>query len=179
LDLLLVYADLSLPEQTLALIDELLGWFNQANFLLVNDLQFFMTACRWFAEHPLDDNLDRVEDCLRQLERGFRQLNSPLAEAYWLEGRAYSAVYYGQPARAVQDLQRAASLWEQVNQPYDQLRALAALPGVLHLIDDASGAQAACQQARLILQALADQIDDPQLKHSFLNSPLARQTLSS
>lgn len=178
-NLMLVYTDLSLPEQTLALIDELLEWFKQTTFFVVDELLFFMTACRWFAAHPGIDYLDRVEDCLSHLEHGYRQLNSPLAEAYWLEGRAYSAVYYGQPASAVQDLQRAASLWEQVNQPYDQLRALAALHGVLHLIDDASRAQAACQQARLILQALADQIDDPQLKQSFFNSPLARQTLSS
>ena len=176
-DLLLVYADLSLPEQTLALIDELLGWFNQANFLVVDDLQFFMEACRWFSANPIDTMDSYVEACLGLLERGHRQLRSPLAEAYWLEGRAYAAVYHGQPGEAVQDFQHSASLWEQVSQPYDQLRALCALHNALHMIEDASGAQSACQQACLILHALADQIDDPHLMQSFVNSPLARQTL--
>jgi DNA-binding SARP family transcriptional activator/predicted ATPase len=175
--LLLVYADLSLPEQTLALIDELLGWFNQTAFLEADELLFFMAACRWFSSLPAYDDLGRVGDCLRHLERGYRQLCSPLAEAYWLEGRAYAAVYRGQPGAAVQDFHHAARLWEQVSQPYDQLRALSALQGVLHMVDDASGAQAACRQACSILHTLADQIDDTHLKQTFLNSPLARQTL--
>jgi tetratricopeptide (TPR) repeat protein len=175
--LLLVYADLSLPEQTLVLIDELLGWFNQTTFLVVDELLFFMAACRWFSSHCAYGGLDRVGDCLGHLERGYRQLRSPLAEAYWLEGRAYAAICQGRPDTTVQDFQRAASLWEQIGQPYDQLRALSALQGVLHKIDDASGAQATSRLACYILHALADQIDDTHLKQSFLNSPLARQTL--
>jgi tetratricopeptide (TPR) repeat protein len=132
-------------------------------------------VCQWLASRPGDCALDDAHACLGRLEHADEQLRSPETAACVSEARGRVALAEGDHDRAVQQFRQAVAQWEEMGRPYDQARALGGLGHALVGVDDPTLARAAFDQALEICDVLAAQMEDAELKRSFLNSGLVRE----
>jgi tetratricopeptide (TPR) repeat protein len=130
-------------------------------------------ACHWYAGRPGMEA--EAHACLGRLERADRQLRTPETQAARAEGWASVTAAQGHLLDAANASQSAATTWGTLGRPYDQARALSAVGRTLAETGDSSAAYAALEQALRILDSLAAQLDDPELKHGFLYSALVRE----
>ena len=108
------------------------------------------------------------------LEQADAQIRSPETAAALSETRGALALGEGILGPAAESFRRAADGWEALGRPYDQARALGELGRSLALAGAAADARAALAQAQGLAEALAAQLDDPDMKAAFLNSPLVQ-----
>jgi Flp pilus assembly protein TadD len=108
------------------------------------------------------------------LERAHQQFGTLETLASRAEGLGSIAWVQRQLAEAADQFREAARYWEQLARPYDYARALGNLGSVLAEVGSADLARSAYGQALTIFDSLADQLDNPALKASFLASPLVR-----
>jgi hypothetical protein len=65
-------------------------------------------------------------------------------------------------------------LWQTLGRPYDQIRALNGLGQALRQVENSREAQATFAEAHRLIMSLVAQLEDAELKTSFLNSPLVQ-----
>jgi tetratricopeptide (TPR) repeat protein len=135
-----------------------------------------LIICRWYATRP--GALDAAQGCVVRLERSYSQNRSPEAEAALAEGRGIVALAAGHLPEAGAQFQQAATCWQAIGCPYDQARALAGLGRARLTLGDAA-ARTAFNGALALFDTLAAELDDGDLKRSFLASPLVRETRRS
>ncbi|MEE8121724.1 MAG: tetratricopeptide repeat protein, partial [Anaerolineales bacterium] len=83
------------------------------------------------------------------------------------------------PDQASAHFREAVEIWEEIERPYDQTRALNGLGRALMLAGDLKEADKAYEQAMGIVETLADQLTDPELRETFLSSQLVLQIKNS
>jgi tetratricopeptide (TPR) repeat protein len=131
--------------------------------------------CRWLAGRPTPGSLDDARTILLKLERAAAQLRSRETEAALCEARGAFALRQGATDQAIEPLRRAADIWQALERPYDQTRALADLARALSEAGAASEARAAVEQALGLVEALAGQLEVTEMKAAFLTSPLVQE----
>ncbi len=159
-------------------MQEILDWFDRTSHVEhIEPLStiFLLFACQWLAACASPEGLDGAHACLRRLELSDAQLNNPVKVAILSEGRGSLALAEGDYDQAVEGFRQAVTGWEAMGRPYDQARALRGLAQALAQTGDVDGARAAFDQALGIIETLAAQLEDADLKTSFLNSPLVQQ----
>jgi tetratricopeptide (TPR) repeat protein len=85
------------------------------------------------------------------------------------------ALAEGDHQAAVGLFRHAVARWDEIGRPYDQARALSGLGRALDGLEDPKAAGAAFGQALDLYDSLAAQLEDVELKQSFLNSQPVRQ----
>jgi adenylate cyclase len=168
-------ASLGLETETTALVQEFLELIDRTPDAHPDNTLSLLFACQWLATHPVSGGPSAARACLGRLERAHAQIGSPETEAAYYEGQGIIALAEDNPTQAVEPFRSAASRWQALNRPYDQLRALRGLGYTLEQLSDLRQAQTVFDQAHHLVEALAAQLDDPKLKTSFLNSPLVQE----
>ncbi|MCB0155859.1 MAG: hypothetical protein KDF65_13760, partial [Anaerolineae bacterium] len=99
----------------------------------------------------------------------------PLSRAIWLEAEACAALANQEAGVAEPYLREAVAGWRSMQRPYDQLRALAYLGQALRQRGRVAQARATWGQALEIVDSLASQLEDSDLKAAFLKSPFLQE----
>jgi hypothetical protein len=111
---------------------------------------------------------------LQQIERTNPQSHRRSTVAGLCEAQGV-ALLPNTPHKAIEPLYQAVSLWQTLGRPYDQIRALSVLGQALSRTENSQEAQATFAEAHRLIESLAAQLEDADLKTSFLNSPLVYQ----
>ncbi len=172
------YDALGLRTDTADCLQEILGWFARTSH--VEHLEpmctvYLLFACRWLAGAEAAEGLDNARVCLRLTALSDVQMNNPVKAAILNEGRASLALAEGSAQQAIEGFRQAVTGWQTVGRPYDQLRALKGLGQALAQRNDSDGTRAALDQALGITETLSAQLEEPDLRTSFLNSTLVRE----
>ena len=134
-----------------------------------------LVICQWFCSYSNPEKLNAAFFCLQRLELAHKQLGTLETETYFNEGRGSIALAEGNNAEAVEPFQHATACWANLKRPYDQARALKYLGQTLAQASNVTDARDAFNQANGIIEMLAAQLDEAELKTSFLNSPLVKE----
>jgi tetratricopeptide (TPR) repeat protein len=136
-------------------------------------------ACYWTLMHRKRVTLKNGEACISRINEAYQQLDLPMTKAALAETRGCLALAKDHPEQASEHFHEAVKIWEQIERPYDQLRAFAGLGEALVRTDDKERAAQVFDQAMGIVAMLADQLDDQTLRESFLSSQLVQQIKTS
>lgn len=124
-------------------------------------------------------SLSRIEEARYPAQN--RQLAACLAEA-----RAAEAGIREEWEEAAAHYQTAAENWRSLNRPYDLLRSLTELRKAVSMAQSSSSFHGDIdllaetqEQSVVLVEQLANQLDEPEARRSFLNSALVKQTLQS
>jgi len=120
-----------------------------------------------------------MQACVSRIDEAYQQLNLPKTKAALAEAQGCLALAKDLPDQASTHFHEAVKIWEEIERPYDQARALNGLGRALMLAPDLKGASEAYEQALGIVESLADQLEDQELRESFLSSQLVRQIMTS
>jgi tetratricopeptide (TPR) repeat protein len=162
------------PEAAAAAASEIAEWTDQARYLYPNIAMALLFICRApFALAHLE-MAGHARSAWRQLQRLDRQYNTQITSACRLEGEGWLALAEPELSRAVAAFEEAVALWRELGQPYDTIRALSGWGEALTRQGHRNKATAALEQAMSLIDDLASQLEDPDLKRSFLDSALVR-----
>jgi DNA-binding SARP family transcriptional activator len=164
------YAALGMESEAAAVVQEIIGWTGRFSYVHNLEAIPLLYACQWSVTRAGGEGLGDAHIFLQRLERAHEQWDSPETDACLSEGRSSVALAEGDHQEAVGFLQHAVARWEEIGRPYDQARALSGLGRALVDIDDPRAAGVAFDQALDLYDALSAQLEDPDLKQSFLNS---------
>jgi predicted ATPase/DNA-binding XRE family transcriptional regulator len=169
-------AALGREEETAALIQELLALLKRAPSNHGNSIAPLLSAFRWSAQTlAKPESLEAARDCLEHLKRIEAQLHSQESSAALAEARGIDALWNKNRAIAVEQFQQATIYWGNLSRPYDQARVLNDLGQTLLQTGDRRQAQSAFDQAHDIIETLAGQLEDTELRASFLNSGMVQE----
>jgi len=133
-------------------------------------------ACRWLPHQQANpESLEAAGACLRHLEQLEAQFHTQESAAALAEARGLEALRNHKAAVAIEQFRQAAAHWDSLNRPYDQARALNDLGQALRQTEATRQAQAAFNQALGIIETLAGQLEDTELKSSFPNSLVVQE----
>lgn len=166
------YAALELETKTKETIQQLLDLIDSNPYLDFGCTAFLLFACQWYATQP--DMLEAARACLPRLERAHQQFGTLETLAARAEGLGSIARAEQRLAEAADQFRKAADHWERLARPYDRARALGNLGSALADVGSVDLARSAYSQALTIFDSFANELDDPELKASFLASPLVR-----
>jgi tetratricopeptide (TPR) repeat protein len=138
-----------------------------------------MHACYWTLVHRKRVALENGEACVSRIDEACQQLDLPMSKAALAEAQGCLALAKKSPDQASAHFREAVETWEEIERPYDRARALNGLGRALMLADDLKEASKAYEQAIGIVETLADQLTDPELRETFLSSQLVRQIVTS
>jgi tetratricopeptide (TPR) repeat protein len=166
------YAALGREADAAGVLQELLTWVGRFPYVVFDCVLPLLVACWWFATQA--DSLDRdaLGDCVTHLQRAAEHIGTVEAQAALAEGVGMALLAEGRPTQAAEQLQVAVVGWESLDRPYDQARALGALGITLQRAGQVSAARTAFDSALACYDSLATQLADPELKATFLSSPL-------
>ncbi len=138
-----------------------------------------LNACYWTLMHRKRVALERGEVCVSHINKAYQQLDLPKTKAALAEARGCLALAKDLPDQASVHFHEAVEIWEEIERPYDQLRAFAGRGEALMRTDDMERAAQVLDHAMGIVTMLADQLVDQGLSESFLASHLVRQIKTS
>ena len=136
-------------------------------------------GCYWTLMHRKRVALKNGEACVSRISESYQQLDLPMTKAALAEARGYLALAKDLPDQASAHFREAVEIWKDIERPYDQARALNGLGRALMLAGDLKEADKAYEQAMGIVETLADQLTDPELRETFLSSQLVLQIKNS
>lgn len=169
-------AALGREAETAAIIQEFLALLKRTPSGHIYSIPPLLFACHWLAQQRANpEALEVARDCLHHLERIEAQFRTQESSAALAEARSIEALRNDKATVAVEQFQRAAAHWGNLSHPYDQTRALSYLGQTLLQTDDTRQAQVAFIQALGIIETLAGQLEDTELKSSFLNLSLVKE----
>jgi DNA-binding SARP family transcriptional activator len=169
------YAALGLDAEAAALVQEMVGWIETLPYVHHRSTISLLYVCQWSAARVGDEGLGDAHIFLRRLERAHEQWVSPETDACLREGRGSVALAEGDHQEAVGRFRHAVARWKEMGRPYDQARALSGLGRALDGLEDPEAAGAAFDQALDLYDDLAAQLEDVELKQSFLSSQPVRE----
>ncbi len=132
----------------------------------------------WFLHSEYPDAEDRAQAMIRKLDQAHEQIKSDLILAAAQEAKGELCLHVNAPLSAEEKLQQAADLWHKITRPLDQARCLHTLSLALERQGKTADAGRAVEAAAQLIAGLADELDDPELRASFLNTPFARRILA-
>jgi tRNA A-37 threonylcarbamoyl transferase component Bud32/tetratricopeptide (TPR) repeat protein len=143
----------------------------------VSSIMPLLFGCGWFAAQANngDESLDDAKTNLHLLERLFNQTKSSVAEVALQEARGILALAEGNHEEAIRHYRAAAGGWQKLARQYDQARALHGLAQALMHANDTVQAGVAVAQGLEIIETLAGELDEADIKAAFLNSALVQQ----
>jgi tetratricopeptide (TPR) repeat protein len=168
------YAILGLDAETRQALEEFFDMFDQSANAELTSTNHLLFACQWLATRLDREALDQAQACLRRLERVDAQTRSPESAVCLSEARGSVALAMSDLHRAVEQLQEAAGRWDAAGRPYDHARALNHLGQALVQGGNVAAARATFEQALAIVDRLAAQLSEEELKASFLSSVLVQ-----
>ncbi|HLF28681.1 MAG TPA: protein kinase [Anaerolineae bacterium] len=168
------YAALGLQTETAQALNKYLDRIDRNPYLEWQCGAAILFACQWFAAQTTPDALDAARACLPRLERADRQWRILKTDTMLAQGHGVVAHAEGNPVEAAEYYRRAAQGWAKLNRPFDQARALGSLGQARAAAGQSSPAREAFDQALGVYDALAAQIEDVELKASFLRSQPVR-----
>jgi tetratricopeptide (TPR) repeat protein len=169
------YAELGMESEAAAIVQEIVSWIDRSSHVHHRNTMPLLFACQWSIARASDEGFSDAFSFLRRLERAHEQESSPETDACLSEGRGNVALAEGDHQEAVRLLRQAVARWEDMGRPYDRARALSDLGRALCGFGDPEAAGAALNQALDLYNALAAQLEDLDLKQSFLNSQPVRK----
>ncbi len=132
-------------------------------------------VCYWTLMHRKRVVLKDGKACVSRISEAFQQLDLPKTKAALAEARGCLALAKKDPNQASDHFLEAGKIWEEIERPYNMVRALNGVGSALMLAGDHNGASEAFEQAMRIVESLADQLVDQELRESFLSSQLVQQ----
>jgi tetratricopeptide (TPR) repeat protein len=160
-------------------VEMLIRHIGSTPFYDSNSVMPLLSACYWTLIHRKNVALKNGEACVSRIKEACQQLDLPVTKGALSEARGCLAFAKERPDQASEHFREAVKIWELVERPYDQARALNGLGRALIPADDLKGASKAYEQAMGIVESLADQLEDQELRESFLSSQLVEQILTS
>lgn len=174
-ELLRTYAVLNRDQDAAEMVRLLLGLIDRTPYLAHDSVMSLLNACYWVGTIAAARHGDLAPMFLTQLERAYRQLHNPEAEAACAEGQAVVQVMGGHLDLALEGLKGATRIWEESGRPYDQARALVATASVLEKEGDRDAARRPAARAHALLVGLAGQLEGTENHADFLNALLFRE----
>jgi adenylate cyclase len=154
-----------------ALVEEILTLLKRTQFNHANTIPSILFAFRWTVQNRNKASpSETASNLLHYLEQIDAQLHSHESQASLAEARGIEAMWKGQPAVAVAHFQQAVAEWGKLNRPYDEARTHNLLGRVLLLTGEAHLANSAIASAQRLIETLAAQLEDDDLRQSFLNA---------
>ena len=132
-------------------------------------------SCQWYAASEDPSKLKKCRESITRLGSLRDQFPYGEATAALEEARGYLSRASGDHHHAVEHFQAACEGWGSLGRPYDQARALGYLGHALAASAQLDKATEAYNEGLAVIGSLADQLEDPELKESFLNSQLVRE----
>jgi tetratricopeptide (TPR) repeat protein len=159
------------PEEAIEIVRELVATIKRGGYESRFSTLPLLKACYLFIGHTHPGPINEVMAALLQIEHTNPQSHSKATVAALREGQGV-ALLRNAPHQAVEPLRQAASLWQTLGRPYDRIRALNSLGQALSQTENSREAQAAFAEAHRLIKLLVAQLEDAELKASFLNSRL-------
>lgn len=160
------------PKAAAAAASEIVEWTDQARYLFPNVAMALLFICRAPFVYGYLEMAGQGRSALHQLQRLDRQYNTRITTACRLEGEGWLTLAEAEFSRAVAAFEETVALWRELGQPYDTMRALSGWSKALTQLGDRGKASAALEQAMTLIDNLANQLEDMDLKRSFLDSAL-------
>jgi predicted ATPase/class 3 adenylate cyclase len=154
-------------DQYIALIDDI-SFFDDAS---ISPLLF---SCRWFATQEKIASLEKCEASVERLERLHAQLPFPEALASLEEGKGTLSMATGNHSDAVMHFRNAMEIWNSLGRLYDQARALREHGRASVAVDDTLLPKVSYEKAVEIIDSLASQLAEDEIRQAFLASDLAQ-----
>ncbi len=174
-ELVRTYAALGLESKTDEYVGMLIHNIDSTPFYHSDSVMPLLFACHWTLMHRKRVALKKGEVCVSRISESYQQLDLPMSKAALAEARGCLALAKDLPDQASAHFREAVKTWDEIDRPYDQLRAFAGLGEALMRNDDKERAAQVLDQAMGIVTMLADQLMDQELREPFLASQLVRQ----
>jgi tetratricopeptide (TPR) repeat protein len=158
------------PAQVAELVQEILSLSDNAPYPQYEILPALRLACNWLAQSSEGD-----PGTLGRLEKTHAQMQNRQSLASLSEVQAVAAGIRAEWEQAVSHYEVAAENWEALQRPYDLLRTLVGLGEALIRVKDTVAPETVQIRTGSIIEQLTSELDDPELKQSFLTSPLVRE----
>lgn len=166
------YAGLGRAAEATASVTDIIEWVERVPLTHPNSIMALHYACQYAAEYGL---IDLARRGLRQLDRTLAIHALSQTAASLSEARGHVALAANDFLRATESLHEALDRWTAQSRPYDQIRTFNSLSRALLESGNDAAAHDACDHAISIVDALAAQLDDEEMKTSFLHSSLVRE----
>lgn len=163
------------PEAAVAIAREILELTGQARYLFPNMSMALLFICQLPALLDAPEMVHAAQFALQQLVRLDEQFNTQATTACLREGRGWLSLVEGNGGETAVAFQQAAARWQALDHPYDMARTLHGLGQALAQSGDRRSAHVAWEQAIEVINRLAAQLDDHELRVVFLNSLLVRE----
>lgn len=134
-----------------------------------------LMICHWLAGQDIPNLFDEVGYSLQRLEQSNAKERNPAAAAALHEAEGIVTLLQNTPQKAIEPLRQAVSLWQTLGRPYDQIRALSSLGQAVSQTKNSRQAREIFAEAHRLVESLAAQLEEAELKTSFLNSPPAQK----
>jgi DNA-binding SARP family transcriptional activator/predicted ATPase len=162
-------------EAALAATREILKCTGQALYLFPNMSLALLFVCRLPMMFSLPKMVRIAQSAYQQLERLDRQFSTLTTAACLLEGKGWVALSELDATEAAAAFKQAVTRWQELGHPFDQSRTLSGLGQALAQMGDRNGVHLTLAQADELINVLAAQLDDHELKSAFLDSPLVKE----
>ncbi|MFV9675764.1 MAG: ATP-binding protein, partial [Anaerolineales bacterium] len=178
-ELIRSFSALGLESKTDDYVEMLIHHVGSTPFYNIDSVMPLLHACYWTLMHRKRVALKNGEVCVSRINKAYQQQDVPMIKAALAEAQGCLALAKDLPDQASAHFREAVEIWEEIERPYDQLRAFAGLGKALMRINEKERAAQVLDQAMGIVTMLADQLEDEELKESFLSSQLVRQIKAS
>ena len=169
------YADLGRDEETARTIQQLIDLIDGNPYFDHASTTSLLFSCQWFAAQSDVSSLEKCKGSVYRLESLYKQLEFPEPKAALEEGRGYLALAQDQPEQATEHFRKAVEVWESLGRPYDEARALGYLGRAQVALDQPETAKESLNEALNLIGNLADQLEDDEVRNSFLESQLVSE----
>jgi tetratricopeptide (TPR) repeat protein len=147
----------------------------QARYLFPNFSMALLFICRLPVVFDSPEMVHTTHLAHQQMARLDEQYHTPATAACLQEGKGWLALVEGNVAEATMIFKQATVRWQEIDHPYDEARALSGLGQALVQAGDKEAAQLVWERAKGVINGLAAQLGDQELKAAFLDSPLATE----
>lgn len=158
------------PEEAIEVMRELLVVIKRGGYESRHSALPLLNACYLLTGHTHPGPLNKV---MAALEHSNQRSRSRATAAALCEGQGV-VLLWDTPHQAIEPLRQAVSLWQTLGRPYDRIRALNSLGQALSQTENRQEAQTTFAEAHRLINSLMVQLEDTELKASFLNSPLVQ-----
>lgn len=178
-ELILTYTTLGLESETDKFVEMLILQIDSTPLPHSDSIMPLLHACYWTLMYRKRVSLKKGEAFVSRINEAFQQLDLPMIKAALAEAEGCLALAKNRADQASAYFREAVEIWEKIERPYDQARGLNGLGRALMSAGDLKGASEVYEQALVIIESLADQLVDQELRESFLSSQLVEQILTS